>query len=742
VLFLAKQVVIVGDEQQVSPTSIGQRVDQEKALIEQHLSEIPNRELYDGRASIYDFGQQAFGGLVQLREHFRCVPEIISFSNSLAYNGNIVPLREAVGVTRRPHVVEYKVDGVRKRYTNNEEAEFIVSAILSACEIDEYSDATFGVISMLRDEQGRLIDDMLRNLMDPEEFATRRILVGSPPQFQGDERDVIFLSLVNSTDDGPQRLERSDDYKKRLNVAASRARDQMWVVHSLDPSTDLKSDDLRLRLIQHAKNPNSHEIKSAAIRQKTRSEFENRVGDDLIRRGYNIEADYAVGTYFLDFVVFGADNRRIAIECDGDEFHTEMNLNEDMARQALLERMNWTFIRLRGTDYFRRPEEVMDRVFKRLREHGIEPNTVDDMNPDDRVTDVQERLLSGAARIRAEWSENILEELSQTQYQPTDDISSIVESDESPAILPPNDAGSSVILSSDEFKNHPAGLPTYNADLSVTSNSQNASSDSSNSNISMYEDAVQEARNMKVANHPSNEAPETLRRMIEMIVQIEGPVHHDVIMDRVRTAYDLGRLQGRTRMEVSGQLGPMLIADRLRASNDFYSLYQNETDHHDVQARTVGGRRVVHISESELLAIVGATIGSSTDGSLTVDFIISRLKTALEIRRLTSKVGEILTAIARKYIDSLATVTDRVDSPDFRNRVDLFENALVRIGYDPSIDISHRIEFINAVAVPELTNEGAINSLNAIIQTVSSDPTVQDSIKINLFTDLKWLTDR
>ena len=33
--------------------------------------------------------------------------------------------------------------------------------------------------------------------------------------------------------------------KKRYNVAASRAQDQMWVVHSLDPLYDLKPGDLR-----------------------------------------------------------------------------------------------------------------------------------------------------------------------------------------------------------------------------------------------------------------------------------------------------------------------------------------------------------------------------------------------------------------------------------------------------------------------------------------------------------------
>ena len=65
----------------------------------------------------------------------------------------------------------------------------------------------------------------------------------------------MFLSLVDvPKGDGPLPLrgEGADEiYKKRFNVAASRARDQMWVVHSVDPDTDLKPGDLRYRLIQH-----------------------------------------------------------------------------------------------------------------------------------------------------------------------------------------------------------------------------------------------------------------------------------------------------------------------------------------------------------------------------------------------------------------------------------------------------------------------------------------------------------
>src|SRR5208337_2425651 len=79
-----------------------------------------------------------------------------------------------------------------------------------------------------------------------------RLLCGNAAQFQGDERDVIFLSMVDGPpndgqlslrDAGPKNI-----FKKRYNVAVSRARDQLWVVYSMDPNTHLKSGDLRARL--------------------------------------------------------------------------------------------------------------------------------------------------------------------------------------------------------------------------------------------------------------------------------------------------------------------------------------------------------------------------------------------------------------------------------------------------------------------------------------------------------------
>src|SRR6267142_638863 len=102
-LYLGKTVLVVGDHEQVSPSAVGQDLGVIQNLIFQYLRGIPNSDLYDGQISIYDLARQSFGGTTCLVEHFRCVPEIIQFSNMISYDGRIKPLRDASRVHLRPH---------------------------------------------------------------------------------------------------------------------------------------------------------------------------------------------------------------------------------------------------------------------------------------------------------------------------------------------------------------------------------------------------------------------------------------------------------------------------------------------------------------------------------------------------------------------------------------------------------------------------------------------------------------
>ena len=111
------------------------------------------------------------------------------------------------------------------------------------------------MVSLLGEEQAIEIERVLRDHLPPSTYERHRILCGNAAQFQGDERDVVFLSMVDTAEHGPLSLRDRQLFKQRFNVAASRARDQMWLVHSLNAQTDLKADDLRRQLIEHVEDP-------------------------------------------------------------------------------------------------------------------------------------------------------------------------------------------------------------------------------------------------------------------------------------------------------------------------------------------------------------------------------------------------------------------------------------------------------------------------------------------------------
>ena len=403
-IYLGKKVVVVGDHEQVSPLAVGQDVDTTSKLIASHLGGIPNAHLYDGRQSIYDLARQSFGGTIRLVEHFRCVPQIIDFSNWLSYGGEIKPLREAADSKLLPHVVAHHVDsqGVTD-HVNRTEALEIASLVMAASQEPAYEGKSFGVVSLVGDEQAELIDSELRRRMSPEEHAKRRLVCGNSSQFQGDERDVMWLSVVDAPSGSPLRLRSDQSFQQRYNVAASRARDQMWVVYSLDPFVDLKPEDLRRRLIEHALDPNARSSTRTAEDERVESELEKQVLQRLRERGYRVRPQWQVGHYRIDLVVEGS-GKRLAVECDGDRHHTMENLQQELARQATLERLGWKFQRVRGTLYFLDPDAALAPVFAALAELGIapEPEAAEPAQP---TTELRDRLLLRAAAIRAAWQQ-------------------------------------------------------------------------------------------------------------------------------------------------------------------------------------------------------------------------------------------------------------------------------------------------------------------------------------------------
>ena len=411
-LYLGRNVVVVGDHEQVSPSAVGQEAAVIQNLIDQFLQGIPNAHLYDGQTSVYDLARQSFGETIRLVEHFRCVTEIIQFSNQLSYDGDVKPLRDASGVRLRPHVLAYQVEGsTREGKVNHEEAKVIASLIVAALEQDEYQTnefgrpSSFGVVSLVGEEQALEIDRLLRAYLTPDLFERHRLLCGTSAQFQGDERDVVFLSVVDAPTGGVLYFRDQQMFKQRFNVAASRARDQMWVVHSLDPQSDLQPGDLRRRLIEHAQAPELLTQIPGNKERRVQSTLEREVIKHLVQAGYHVIPRWKLGSRNIDLVVEG-NGMRLAIECDGDRELSLEELREDMDQQTMLERLGWTFARVRGSLFFRAPERAMNPIFEKLQSLDIPTKgTGSDSKPGSPSLDeLSARVIRRASELRDGWS--------------------------------------------------------------------------------------------------------------------------------------------------------------------------------------------------------------------------------------------------------------------------------------------------------------------------------------------------
>src|SRR5437762_4498402 len=160
---VGKKIVVIGDHEQVSPYAVGFEIDRVQGLIDEFLEGIPNKQLYDRKTSLYDLARQAFGGIIRLVEHFRCVPEIIEFSNQLCYGGEILPLQEASTSRVYPHLIAHRVrDASSDNKTNEVEALEVASLITAMCRLEEFEDCTIGVICMVGDRKSTRLNSSHR----------------------------------------------------------------------------------------------------------------------------------------------------------------------------------------------------------------------------------------------------------------------------------------------------------------------------------------------------------------------------------------------------------------------------------------------------------------------------------------------------------------------------------------------------------------------------------------------------
>ena len=392
-LLLGKRVLVVGDDEQNSPTSVGVTETTVRAL-QNKLPEgtWPAASLLDMGFSLFHWAEMADKtNAIVLREHNRCSPEIIELSNKLVYAAKgkeLLPLKPRAKGTKPLvdfPVTEYDIDEDGINVCEVEKVARVVGESISACPTD-----TIGVILLCGDKdrkpyQTKLMAALLERKIDPG-----IIKIDSSSGFQGDERDIIVLALCvpNRHADGTPRLIRGWVQKtsgQALNVALSRAKKQLILVRSMN-AEDLHENDVRGKLLRfygtHSAYRATPTLEQLLERCHPGSPFERDVARRLFALSYLFDVNELVTggrigwrSYRVDLTFTNDDGQRIGLELDGDRYHTVEQFEADWHRQKRLESAGWTIIRISGRKYFSNPDEAITLLQTKLAALKVLPQT-------------------------------------------------------------------------------------------------------------------------------------------------------------------------------------------------------------------------------------------------------------------------------------------------------------------------------------------------------------------------------
>ena len=381
----AKKVIIVGDDKQISPSNNFTSIDSLNDIRTKYLRKNSWDLQISKDTSIYDIIQTVCGSKkITLTEHFRCLPEIIHYSNKTFYNMEINPLkvRSQENTIPKPIDTIYVPHAVCKRsgtqIINEAEMNRIITLIDDISCDKDYDNKTIGIIT-LQNNMTKYIQILTEKIMRKfgEDFINeRKIKVGITYDFQGDERDVIILSMgVSSIDANGDKYSfralTTQEFDKSFNVAASRAKEQMILVHSVRLD-ELSPSCNRYKLLNYCLNYDSEKEKN--IEKLFESNFERDIYYHLTSKGYILTPQFKIGNYRLDFVLTNDKNQKIAIECDGDTYHGIEELDNDLKRQSILERCGWKFVRIRASEYYYDREKSVGTLIE-LIEHYLNGNS-------------------------------------------------------------------------------------------------------------------------------------------------------------------------------------------------------------------------------------------------------------------------------------------------------------------------------------------------------------------------------
>ncbi|HST59591.1 MAG TPA: DUF4011 domain-containing protein, partial [Longimicrobium sp.] len=387
-----RRLIVVGDPKQLPPTNFFSVMSGQSSSAELADDGTP---LVEDSESVLEEFMGAGVPRTRLRWHYRSTHEsLITFSNVSFYEADLHTFPSVETASHAAGLAfEYVADGVYEgKGLNMAEARRVVDGVVRHAK--EHPEVSLGVGTFNLRQQLAIQDELeLRRRQDPslEPFFSRErpepFFVKNLENIQGDERDVIFLSVTYAkARDGRLRYNfgpiNGENGWRRLNVLTTRARQRMVVFSSMkgddiNPASATSRGPALLReFLLYAERG---QLDGAAVTAAADAEslFEQQVMEELIRRSVQVQPQVGAAGYRIDMAVVDPDapGRFICgIECDGVSYHaSETARDRDRLRQQVLEARGWHIHRLWSTDWFKDREGQIERLMRLIeasREQG------------------------------------------------------------------------------------------------------------------------------------------------------------------------------------------------------------------------------------------------------------------------------------------------------------------------------------------------------------------------------------
>ncbi|MCG3179257.1 MAG: hypothetical protein BIFFINMI_01591 [Phycisphaerae bacterium] len=376
----AGQIVVVGDDKQLPPTrffNVMLESDDDADEGELHTADL---ESILGLCASQSMAQR------MLRWHYRSRHHsLIAVSNREFYENRLYVIPSPTdGGDRMGLKFHHQADGVFDRgrsATNRVEARAVARAVMDHAR--RCGDLTLGVGAFSIGQRDAILDELerlRREGPDPHEFFSpsrpEPFFVKNLETIQGDERDVIFISIGYGRDDagamsmnfGPLS---ADGGERRLNVLITRARQRCEVFSSItDDDIDLSRatgrGPLVLKTFLAYARTGRLDATAGPSGRDADSPFELEVAEALRAQGHEVHYQVGVAGFFIDLAV--VDPRQpgrylLGIECDGASYHSARSARDrDRLRQEVLEDRGWILHRIWSTDWFHRPVEQLAKA--------------------------------------------------------------------------------------------------------------------------------------------------------------------------------------------------------------------------------------------------------------------------------------------------------------------------------------------------------------------------------------------